>query len=209
MANVLVIAPHADDEVLGCGVAIQWHVEKGDTVFVVILANRVINHTIDEDYIKETKSITIKVAKLLGVKEVFFKDLYDEKLDYSLIDLIVAIESVVGKVKPRIAYIPSNKDTNQDHRATFDACKVALRYVNKVLAYEIVNSAKDFSPNVFICAEKYINIKLKAIELYGEEIRAFPYPRSLEGIRILSQYRGMKVYNNHVEAFELIKDVIE
>ena len=33
MANVLVIAPHADDEVLGCGVAIQWHVEKGDTVF--------------------------------------------------------------------------------------------------------------------------------------------------------------------------------
>jgi len=209
MANVLVIAPHADDEVLGCGVAIQWHVERGDTVFVVILANRVLNHTIDEDYIKETKSIAVKVAKLLGVKEVFFKDLYDEKLDFSLIDLIIAIESVVEKVRPQIAYIPSNKDTNQDHRATFDACKVALRYINKILAYEIVNSSNDFSPNIFLNAEKYIKLKLKAIELYGEEIREFPYPRSLEGIRILSQYRGMKVFNNHVEAFELIKDVIE
>ena len=50
MANVLIIAPHADDEVLGCGVAIQWHVEKGDAVFVAILSNRVINHTIDENY---------------------------------------------------------------------------------------------------------------------------------------------------------------
>ena len=209
MANVLVIAPHADDEVLGCGGAIQWHVEKGDTVFVVILANRVIDHSIDEDYIKKTKSIATKVANFLGVKEVFFKDLCDEKLDFSLIDLIIAIESAIEKVKPQIAYIPSKKDTNQDHRATFEACKVALRYVNKVLAYEIVNSSKDFSPNVFLNTEKYINAKLKAVELYREEIREFPYPRSLKGVRIMSQYRGMKVYKNHVEAFELIKNVIE
>ena len=72
-----------------------------------------------------------------------------------------------------------------------------------------MNSSNDFSPNIFLNAEKYIKLKLKAIELYGEEIREFPYPRSLEGIRILSQYRGIKVFNNHVEAFELIKDVIE
>ncbi len=209
MANVLIIAPHADDEVLGCGAAIQWHVEKGDTVYVVILSNRVINHHIDEDYVKETKSISIKVANLLGVKEVFFKDLYDEILGNPLIDLIMSIESAVEKTKPQIAYISSNKDTNQDHRATFEAGKVALRFVDKVLAYEIVNSAIDFSPNVFLNAEKYIDKKLKAIGLYGKEIRRFPYPRSLKGVRIMSQYRGMKVYKNHVEAFELIKDIIE
>ena len=66
MENVLIIAPHADDEVLGCGAAIQWHVEKGDTVYVVILSNRVINHHIDEDYIKETKSIAIKSKEILS-----------------------------------------------------------------------------------------------------------------------------------------------
>ena len=209
MANVLIIAPHADDEVLGCGAAIQWHVEKGDTVYVVILSNRVINHHIDEDYIKETKSIAIKVANLLGIKEVFFKDLYDETLGNPLIDVIIAIESAVEKTKPQIAYIPSYKDIHQDHRATFESCKVALRFVDRVLAYEIVNSAIDFSPNVFLNAEKYLDKKLQAIELYGEEIREFPYPRSLKGVKIMGQNRGMKVYRNYVEAFELIKDVIE
>ena len=79
----------------------------------------------------------------------------------------------------------------------------------KGLWYDFLHETDDSEPYNLSEKFKYIDKKLKAIELYEEEIREFPYPRSLKGVRIMSQYRGMKVYNNHVEAFELIKDVIE
>ena len=37
--KVLVIAPHMDDEVLGCGGTIIRHVDSGDQVTVCIVAN--------------------------------------------------------------------------------------------------------------------------------------------------------------------------
>ena len=112
------------------------------------------------------------------------------------------------KYKPNVAYIPTDQDIHQDHRATFEACKVALRFVDKILCYEIVNSSS-FSPNVFLKSKKYRDKKLAAIKIYGDEIRKFPYPRSLEGVDVLHKYRGMGVYEECVEAFELIKDVID
>ena len=60
---VLVIAPHADDEVLGCGGAIQDHVRQGRSVYVQVVSNRVIAHREAPEYIAQTKAIAEEGAR--------------------------------------------------------------------------------------------------------------------------------------------------
>ena len=112
---VLVVAPHADDEVLGCGGAIQDHVRRGQKVYVHIVSNRVIDHVVDPDYIEETKAIAEEVAAMLGVERVFYSDLLDEQLDRLLIDVICPIEEVIDACKPNLVCAPSVGDSDQDH----------------------------------------------------------------------------------------------
>ena len=45
--KILVISPHLDDEVLGCGGTIARHVKNHDDLFVCFIANRVYGHKFD------------------------------------------------------------------------------------------------------------------------------------------------------------------
>jgi LmbE family N-acetylglucosaminyl deacetylase len=203
--HILVIAPHADDEVLGCAGAIQFHKQKGDTLSVIIVSNRILNHNICEEYIKKIKSETKKVQKLLKIDNVFYANLEDERLDHRLIDVIKAIEEVVSSVKPDIAYIPSENDTDQDHRAVAQASGVALRRVKHILVYEVPGPTKNFQANYYINIKKFIKNKIKAMTLYKDQLHKYPHPRSPKGIEIVSRMRGMDAGLEFAEAFRLLK----
>jgi len=209
--NVLVIAPHADDEVLGVGGTIQWHAKRGDAVYVCVVANRVLEHKVIAEYIRQTKQSSMKVKKLLGIKDYFFCDLMDEHLDESLIKVIVAIEEVINTATPDIVYIPNENDSNQDHRAVCQACQVACRNVDRILVYEVLTpSTVHFIPNLYIeLTESFLNNKIKALACYEGEIRAYPNRRSKEGIRVFAQMRGMDCNKKLAEAFILSKEVLQ
>lgn len=208
--KILIIAPHADDEVVGTGGVIQWHKEKGDTVYVAVVTHRVLNHKIDENYITQTKQAAEKVKKLLGIKEYFFCGLRDEHLDESLIKVIVAIEEAINTVKPDIAYIPNENDSNQDHRAAYQACRVACRNIDKILVYEAPSSTVHFTPNFYIeLAEELLNNKIKAMSYYESETREYPNPRSPEGLKTFAKMRGMECNRKLAEAFILFKEVLK
>lgn len=209
MSNVLIVAPHPDDEVIGCGGVIQHHVKKNDDVFIHIVGNRVINHTEDRKYISQVCDQAHEAARFLGVKELFFSNLRDEQLDVKLIDVIVSIEDIMSKIRPEVVYIPNDKDTDQDHRAVANACKVATRRVKKVLAYEVLGPTKDFCPNSYVNIEGFLERKIQALHFYKEEVIAFPHPRSQEALQALARIRGVASGLVAAEAFELIKDVIE
>ena len=209
MMRVLVIAPHADDEVLGTGGVIQWHKGREDTVYVAVVAHRVLGHKIDESYIAQTKESAEKVRELLGIERYFFCGLVDEHLDESLIKVIMVIEEVVSAVKPDIAYIPNETDTNQDHRAVYQACLVACRNIDNVLACEVPSETKNFKPTLYVeLEESFLANKIKAMQYYESEIRQYPNPRSQEGLRVFAQMRGMECNRKLAEAFILIKGVV-
>ena len=207
--KILIIAPHADDEVLGTGGAIQWHKEREDAVFVNVVANRVLGHKIDDIYTAQTKKSAQKVKELLGIEKYFFCGLRDEHLDESLIKCIIAIEDVVTTVKPDIAYIPNENDSNQDHRAVYQACRVACRNIDKILVYEVPSSTIHFAPNLYIeLTEELLNNKIKAMSYYETETREYPNPRSEEGFKTFAKMRGMECNRKLAEAFILFKEVL-
>ena len=208
--KVLIIAPHADDEVLGVGGTIQWHNHKGHEVYVCVVTNRVIDHKIDKDYFLETKKNAENAKSILGIKKYLYCNLKDEHLDESLIEVIMPIEKIINEVRPDIVYIPNESDTNQDHRAVFWACRVACRKIDKLIIYEVPSSTPSFNANLYVkLSEEFMQNKIKAMDCYESEVRPYPNPRSGEGLVTLAKMRGMESNQKMAEAFILFREVLE
>jgi hypothetical protein len=60
---------------------------------------------------------------------------------------------------------------------------------------------------VFFDISETIDLKLKAMSEYKTELKDFPHPRSLEGIRKNAELWGMKVGLKYAEAFKVVKMV--
>lgn len=219
MNSILIIAPHMDDEVLGCGGTIARHVENGDALSVCFIAHRIYNHKFDKAKNDVEKHHAENAKKILGYKESVFFDLKDERLDVSIQDILIPLEEYIYKIKPDIVYCPFRGDNNQDHRAVFDAARIAARpsaaaFIKKLLMYEVPSSTEQspplpenaFLPNYYVNITKYIDKKIEAYRCYETEKRQYPHPRSEDAIKILAQKRGIEIGFNYAESFMILRD---
>ena len=218
--NILIIAPHMDDEVLGMGGTIAKHVDNGDKVCVIIVTDRVYNHSSNSKLLESDKSDVIAAKKILGYDQVVFLGLDDEKLDSLIQDIIIPIEEQYDTFIPDIVYTCHFGDNNQDHRAIFDAVRVVTRQAqkappSKVLIYETPSSTEQsppllssaFMPNYFVNIEYFLNQQVLALQCYRNEIKDYPHPRSIEGLKAYAQFRGIQSGFKYAEAFMVMKDV--
>ncbi len=219
MKKILVIAPHPDDEVLGCGGTIKKHINAGDEVFVCAVTK---SYAPDwtEEYIQTEMEEFKKAAQFMGIKEIFSLDLPAVKLDLvgqkKLNDMIMEIAL---KVKPEIMYIPFYGDINSDHRLISEACLVVARpkpgsCIKKVLAYEVLSETEwgspalvPFVPTVYQDISTTIKDKLGAMACYQSQLIPYPHPRSLETLEVLAKKRGTEVGLPYAEAFMLMRDI--
>lgn len=220
--KILVIAPHMDDEVLGIGGTICKHVKQGDTVRVLFVANRAYNHRYDPSLIQREKDHALMAKAILGYQDAKFADLNDEQLDDKLAPVIQVIEEFITDFKPDVVYVNHRGDVNQDHKAVFEATMIACRPISslgrhrirRLLCYEILSSTdqappfqeRSFLPNYYVDISAFLPKKQQALECYQTELRIFPHPRSLEGLRVLAQKRGMEVGWPAAEAFVIVRD---
>ena len=217
--NILIIAPHMDDEILGCGGTIAKHVDNKDNVHVSFIAHRIYSHKFDKKKNETQKNHAIKAKKALGYKGSIFFELNDERLDTAIQDIIIPLEKYVLKIKPSIVYCPFQSDNNQDHRAVFNAARVVLRpiatpFINSIYMYEVPSSTDQspplpeniFLPNYYVNITKYIDKKIKAFKCYETEKRVYPHPRSEEALKVLAQKRGTEIGFKYAEAFMIIRE---
>jgi LmbE family N-acetylglucosaminyl deacetylase len=205
MKRVLVIAPHADDEVLGVGGTIQKYIEKKYEVNVIICCKRKVDNNIDH----------INCLNILKVKKIFHLNMKDEKLNEYKNELLKKLEDLYYEIKPNIIYIPNKNDLNQDHKTVYDVCEVVLRRYQPdspemIFSYETPSSTTQSFKNNFkinwyeSISKKQLNKKIKAFYQYKNEIRKYPNPRNDKGIKIYAKFRGMECNSKYSEAFNLI-----
>lgn len=219
--KILVIAPHMDDEALGCGGVICKHVQAGDDVNVIFVAHRIYNHVYDSKKNEIERSHALKAKEALGYKNAIFLDMSDERLDASVQNIIIALEEHARSFDPEIVYVPFRGDNNQDHRAAFDAARVAFRpsaasSVKAVRMYEVPSSTEQsppmaetvFTPNCYVNIEDFIDKKIKAVQCYETEKRAFPHSRSIDAIKILAAKRGIDIGFKCAEAFMILREKV-
>lgn len=221
--NVLVVAAHPDDEVLGCGATIAKHVFAGDEVRVVIMAEGVTSRDRKRDRASrkgELESLAKAASRandILGTESLDLHDLPDNRLDsVDLLDIIQVVEMYIEKYKPRLVYTHYGSDLNIDHaivnRAVVTACRPFPEHTVKGLLFFEVPSSTDwqvpgsttmFSPDWFVEVTATLEKKIKALEAYGSEIRPWPHPRSSRAVENLALYRGSSAGLEAAEAFML------
>lgn len=218
--KILVVVAHPDDEILGCGGTILKHLKNKDEVNVLILGE---GETSKENgsNIEGRQKAAQKAAKFLGVQDLFSQKLPDNQFDsLPLLKIVKIVEGYLNQVKPNVVYTHHAHDLNIDHRITFQAVLTACRpqpnfFVKKILTFEILSSTEwqvkdkkhSFFPNVYNDISDFIAKKNEALEIYKNELKKYPHPRSKEGVEVLARYRGMEAGYKFAEAFQLIRDL--
>lgn len=215
--NVLVIAPHNDDETIGVGGTIAKLAKAGHRITVCEVTSGPPT-PIALKVVEEAK----RAHAVLGVAESVF-------LELPVVDLHLTptreknkpFIDLVKRVNPDIAFIPHHGDLHTDHTTTVGSAMVALRPMHApnlkaIYAYEtlsesewnVPDGAHAFIPNTWCDITKTMETKLKAMTCYETQLRLFPHPRSIEAIEAQAMVRGSTVCVERAEAFIQLRGML-
>lgn len=218
--NILVIAPHADDEILGVGGTMAKYIDEGSNVYVCVVT-RPKEPVFKDELLDIIRNETASAHGYLSVSDTYYLDFPAVMLEtVPRYELNAAILNIVERVRPDTVYIPHFGDMQRDHQLVAEAAMVALRPrgqhpVKKVLAYEtlsetewnIPHAANAFIPNVYYDISEFMEQKIKAMAYYQSQLGEFPNPRSADAIRALAKYRGSTIHVQAAEAFMLVREI--
>ncbi len=218
MNSVLVIAPHADDETLGCGGTLLRHKAEGDDIHWLLLTSMSADAGYSPQQIASRREQIDKVAGAYGFKSTNCLEYAPASLDQApRSDLVAAIGKAIEATEAAVVYAPHDGDIHSDHRiaaAAVQATSKWFRYpsVTTILSYETVSetdfalAARDrFVPNYFVDITEFLEKKIEILKVYESELGAHPFPRSETSIQALAQLNGAKIGTMAAEAFHLLK----
>ena len=225
--KVLIIAAHPDDEVLGCGATMARLVREGHDVRIAILAEGITSRSqtreqADIHQLSELRDHGRHAAKVLGVKEVSFHGLPDNRLDtVPLLEVAKIVEQLIAEFQPVRIYTHHAGDLNVDHAVVSRAVMIATRPmqgcpVKELMQFEVASSTDwafqqfepAFRPNMFVNVRETMDLKLKAMACYESEARVFPHPRSPEALTAIARRWGSVAGVESAEAFQLVRAVV-
>jgi LmbE family N-acetylglucosaminyl deacetylase len=221
VSRILIVAPHPDDEVLGCGGVIARHVATSDDVYVVIVSKGAPD-VFQPEFVEQGRQEAAAANKMLGTKRMFFLDFPAPRLDsVPKSTLAGALKDVIVQVQPATVYLPHHGDLHGDHKAVYWATLVATRpnggfFPGRLLCYETSSETEwgappacdAFVPTVFVDVSQYLGVKLEAMKCYGSQLALSPRARSLASIEALARVRGSTIGVPAAEAFGLVREVL-
>lgn len=221
--NVVVVAPHPDDETLGCGGTLFRHKDAGDAVHWIIATSAEQFESFSKRQKKQRIALINKVARIYAFKSVVELGLPTTKLDQiPMANLVEPFRNAFAAIKPHTVYLPFHGDVHSDHARVFEASVSALKWfrcpgVSRVLSYETLSETEQqlfdhgnagFNPNVFIDISLSLQRKLAVLAEFRSELRPFPFPRSKKAVRALAEFRGAAAGYSAAEAFVLLRERI-
>ncbi len=189
--NVLVIAPHPDDEVLGCGGTVCRHTARGERVAVVFLTSGELGlkQLPREEAWKIREAEARAAAKILKITALDFLRLPDWTLGEHIEKAAHLLGPVLQRNKPQTIYLPHPGDGHPDHRAV-------LPILRKALAGAAISQAELFGYEVWTPLAEHDHVeditgnmprKLRALRAHRSQLKEFDYERAVAG---LNQFRG-------------------
>jgi len=222
MSTVLVVAPHPDDETLGCGGTLLRHIAEGDQVHWLIMTTITTDAGFSQEKVESRRKELHQVVNHYGFSSFHQADFISTQLDiYPLSSLVGVASKYISEIKPDTLYLPYRNDVHSDHSAVFDAvssCTKSFRYpfIKKVRVYETLSETEflleaggaNFKPNCWVNISDYVDKKIDIMKLFEGEMAAHPFPRSEQNIRALATFRGATAGFDSAESFMILKEVV-
>lgn len=222
----LVVAPHADDEILGAGGFIARASQAGWEVGVLFATVSGYRSAVSGESSTGDERLQEVQAALKMAGAAWF-EIFRRHEDHHLrldqvpqTELIAFIESFLSRCRPSVVIVPCRGHYHQDHRALADACVTALRpaptgrlpFVPVVLAYGHAaagwgGQAFGFQPNFFVDISGVVETKLQALACYRSQVFPPPHARSLDAVRHQAASWGAYAGVSHAEPYECLRYV--
>lgn len=219
--RALVIAPHPDDEMLGCGGTLLALAAHGVTVGWLIVTE------MNESYGWASQAVAARQLEIKAVREslgISDDHLYQlsfppAKLDtIPLGEVIEQISRVISEFRPSQIFVPHSQDAHSDHRICFEAVTACTKwfrnaFIKRVLSYETLSETDaamsdvaGFRPTVYVNISEFLQKKCDLLQIYESEMGTFPFPRSEKAVKALAWYRGSQSGFEAAEAFTLLRE---
>jgi LmbE family N-acetylglucosaminyl deacetylase len=220
MKKVMVIAPHPDDETLGCGGTLLKHAAQGDRLYWGIVTTLAGMPGATPAHVKRRESVIASVGKAFPFAGILRGRWPATTLDaIPRAEMVAWFRKIMEEVKPQILYLPFPHDAHSDHGSVFEAayaCTKSFRapYLQSVRVMEIPSEtefapplpSRCFQPNLFVDISDFLEAKLKVLRHYRGELQPHPFPRSTGALRALARWRGSTAGCAAAEAFQVLKE---
>jgi len=178
--KALILAPHPDDEVLGCAGLIQYLNKTGKEVYVAILTNgeNSLQNCKKDEIIQARKTSTLKAAEILNLKNLYWCNMEDGNIGGSKHELLL---DFAYELKPDVVFVPHYLEGWTDHEATE---KIGSDLISKIphlicyhycvwfwfsMPYSKLTKVHWKNAKILNMSDKEHQNKLKAIGVYVEE----------------------------------------
>jgi LmbE family N-acetylglucosaminyl deacetylase len=205
-APSLVLAPHPDDEVLGCAGAILSHVAAGDDVDVLILTDGVrgiVEPALSDDAIRNIRMEESKcAAAVLAYGQPQFWRYPDRELVCDE-GLIRRIHDFIASNSYRSVFAPSPLEIHPDHRNLAHACLEAATRSDRAFELCFYEVGQPLYPNLLLDISAYIQTKQRAAACFESQLNCQNYHLQSEGLNRFRSYTLPKTVS-HAEAYAVI-----
>lgn len=201
----LIVAPHADDEVLGCGGLLAKY---GSQCTVMVMAAP-----------SETRRAEhVDARRVLGYAHTDWGLFPDGSLQEHMADMVTKLDRVIRNMKPQELYLPY-PDLHQDHIATYEAGMRSARasmkkdhwYVPNVFVYDVAAYTLELRPTglKFDTFEDIsgdpVLAKGKAMDCYVSETAPPPSPANGEALIKQAEALGAMHHRHAVEQYAAVR----
>jgi LmbE family N-acetylglucosaminyl deacetylase len=227
--RIMLVVAHPDDELLGLGATFHKLIKEYNvTTHVVILGEGITSRSETRDVKVWEKELEIhrdninKAQLAIGYHSTSVYDFPDNRFDsVALLDIVKVVEKEKKSFNPEVIFTHHGGDVNVDHQRTFESIITACRpmqneTVRTIITFETPSGTewrsptdpRHFLPNLFFSvSEQDVDAKIKGMESYEFERRAYPHPRSPEALKIQAQRWGVMIGCNFAEAFCVVRSL--
>jgi len=220
--NILAIAPHPDDETLGCGGTLLKLARSGAEIHWLLVTAAHKPQFTAAQVARQRRQIEA-ARRAYPFSSFSWLKLPTTRLErLPRVDIIRGVREVVARLRPDTVFVPHHGDIHSDHLEVFLATQAVLKTfylrahgVRRVLAYEVPSetdamvplAGNAFLPTVFVDITGTFERKLEIMRMFEAELHPEPLPRSPSSIRALARHRGSTIGVEYAEAFSLIREM--
>jgi N-acetylglucosamine malate deacetylase 1 len=205
--KVVVLAPHMDDEIIGCGGTLAAHAARGADVTVIFLTDGRLGGTPTAEQKQRGLSIVdIRKSEAraalaeIGIRKMEFLDAEDGRLGADP-QTAIKLRDLLLRTQPEIVYLPYFLEQHEDHTAVSPLLRQAVegtRLDFQCHSYEVWTP---LFPNCFVRIDDTVELKRRALAKYESQLAGADYLHTSLG---LAAYRSNAVLDEKcrfVEAF--------